>query len=57
MSEKKNLATTHDNEHEHEHEHEQERDEIDLLDLIKNIWSQRGLIIGCLLYTSPSPRD
>lgn len=40
MSEK-NLATTHDHDH--------ERDEIDLLDLIKNIWSQRGLIIGIML--------
>lgn len=24
-------------------------DEIDLLDLLKNIWSQRGLVIGCML--------
>ena len=46
MSEK-NLATTHDHDHDHDHDHE--RDEIDLLDLIKNIWSQRGLIIGTML--------
>ena len=44
MSEK-NLATTHD----HDHNHNHERDEIDLLDLIKNIWSQRGLIVGIML--------
>ena len=44
MSEK-NLATTHD----HDHDYDHERDEIDLLDLIKNIWSQRGLIIGIML--------
>jgi len=42
MSEK-NLATM------HEHELEHERDEIDLLDLMKSIWSQRGLIVGIMI--------